>query len=269
MSRRLAELDRLDERSRAAEAATESRAAGAGLYLLSVAVIAVVVLALAYLFPDLVTLRPAEGTRAPSPAATGPHAFMNTTPSGRPVSYDPCRPIRYVVNTAGMPAEGTSLIDEAVDEIGKASGLRFIDDGTTQERPDPQRDIASPSDTGHAWPPLLIAWTTAAEYPLVGGEAEGIGGSTYLEPDGPESARYVTGQIVLERDRMAELLSRSDGYVRARAIVIHELAHVVGLDHVDDPGELMAPTYTGLAGLGPGDRQGLTALGAGQCWPDS
>lgn len=144
MSRRLAELDRLDEQGRAAEAAPGMpRRRGLGrnrlLYLLSVGVVGSVVLALAYLFPDLVTPRSAEGshTRAPSSAATGPHAFMNTTPSGRPVSYDPCQPIHYVVNPAGMPAEGASLINETVDEIGKVSGLTFIDDGTTPEPSSP------------------------------------------------------------------------------------------------------------------------------------
>jgi hypothetical protein len=206
--------------------------------------------------------------RPPSSAATGPYTFMNVTPAGRPVSYDPCRPIHYVVNPVGMPVEGMRLIQEAVAEISSASGLKFVDGGITQEPPDPDRGIADRPDSGQAWPPLLIAWATAAEYPMVGGEAEGIGGSTVFAPDGPESARYVTGQVVLERDRMAELLAERDGHVQARAIVIHELAHVVGLGHVDDPGELMAPTYTGLTGLGPGDRQGLTGLKVGPCWLD-
>jgi matrixin len=274
MSRRLAELDRLDEQRSGADAGTAgSRRRVLGrrglLYLLSVAVVAFVFLALSNLFPDVAALRPAAGTRTrePSSAATGPHAFMNTTPSGRPVSYDPCRPIPYAVNPTGMPAAGAALIDEAIAEINKATGLTFVGVGTTQEPPGPQRDAARPSEAGQTWPPLLIAWVTAAEYPMVGNDTEGVGGSTYYQPDGPESARYVTGQVVLERDRMAELLAEGDGHVRARAIVIHELAHVVGLDHVDDPGELMAPTYTGLTGLGPGDRQGLTTLGAGPCWP--
>jgi len=227
-----------------------------------------VVLVLANLFPGLVALRPADGTgtREPSAGTAGPHAFMNTTPSGRPVSYDPCRPIPYAVNPTGMPAEGPGLIDEAIAEISAVSGLTFVGVGTTHEPPSPKRDVAHPSETGESWPPLLIAWATAAEYPMFGDDTDGIGGSTYYQPDGPESARYVSGQVVLERDRMAALLAEDDGYVRARAIVIHELAHVVGLDHVDDPGQLMAPTYTGLTGLGPGDRQGLVTLGAGPCW---
>jgi len=44
------------------------------------------------------------------------------------------------------------------------------------------------------------------------------------------------------------------------------LGHLVGLDHVDDPTQLMhvvSPVFD----LGPGDRAGLARLGAGPCVP--
>ena len=47
---------------------------------------------------------------------------------------------------------------------------------------------------------------------------------------------------------------------------MHELGHVVGLDHVKDRHELMNPEYLGLDTWGPGDRQGLAVLGAGPCY---
>jgi hypothetical protein len=40
----------------------------------------------------------------------------------------------------------------------------------------------------------------------------------------------------------------------------------VGLDHVEDPGELMYADNVGRVTLGPGDRRGLAALGSGQCF---
>ncbi len=42
--------------------------------------------------------------------------------------------------------------------------------------------------------------------------------------------------------------------------------HAPGLGHVRDPGELMAESDSGVTELGPGDRQGLAAVGAGRCW---
>ena len=35
---------------------------------------------------------------------------------------------------------------------------------------------------------------------------------------------------------------------------------MLGLDHVDDIGELMNPEYVGQSGFGPGDREGLKQL---------
>ncbi|MGJ9411746.1 matrixin family metalloprotease [Aeromicrobium sp. CF4.19] len=51
---------------------------------------------------------------------------------------------------------------------------------------------------------------------------------------------------------------------RSRAVLLHELAHLVGLDHVDDTDELMYPT-SGPLEWGPGDLAGLEALGEGRC----
>ncbi len=66
-------------------------------------------------------------------APTGAHAFIQTTPDGRPVTYDPCRPIHYVVNPTGMPDGGLELVRMAVREISAASGLAFAEDGVTLE----------------------------------------------------------------------------------------------------------------------------------------
>ena len=50
-----------------------------------------------------------------------------------------------------------------------------------------------------------------------------------------------------------------------QAIVDHEFGHVVGLDHVHDPRELMNEDNVGLTTYGPGDREGLARLGAIDC----
>jgi Matrixin len=52
-------------------------------------------------------------------------------------------------------------------------------------------------------------------------------------------------------------------------VVMHELGHLVGLAHVRDPGELMAESNLERRDLGPGDRQGLAAVGAGSCHTDT
>ena len=69
----------------------------------------------------------------------------------------------------------------------------------------------------------------------------------------------------LDSPQLAEVLSRPNGRSLVRAIVMHELGHVVGLGHVKDPGELMYEGNVGRLGFGPGDREGLAALGRGRC----
>jgi hypothetical protein len=168
-----------------------------------------------------------------------------------------------------MPSGGMALIRDAIRRISAATGLTFTEDGITQERPArTQRQLVQPQRYGQRWAPVLIAWVDEAEYPLVDGNVAGVGGSSFADPDGPESARYVTGQIALDWEDLSPVLEENDGYAVARAVVMHELGHVVGLDHVSDPGELMAAVNSGQTDLGAGDRQGLAKVGQGKCWPD-
>jgi hypothetical protein len=54
----------------------------------------------------------------------------------------------------------------------------------------------------------------------------------------------------------------------AQGSVTHEMAHVVGLGHVDDPNELMNPTAAlTQTYLAPGDLAGLALMGTGPCAP--
>jgi predicted Zn-dependent protease len=60
-----------------------------------------------------------------------------------------------------------------------------------------------------------------------------------------------------------------EGDASVRAVLMHELGHVVGLAHVDDRHELMYPKGSShLTTWGPGDRAGLAALGSGDCVDD-
>lgn len=202
-------------------------------------------------------------------APTGKHAFIKITGDGRPVAFDPCRPIHYVVNPTGMPDRGLELVRKAVEEISSASGLAFEEDGVTLESLVEVREPRQPERYGDRWAPVLIGWADATSFPLVSGDIAGIASNSGVAPDGPGSERFVTGQVALDRDWFAEAMARPGGGGVARAVVMHELGHLVGLDHVSDPGELMAESASGATELGPGDRQGLAAVGAGRCWTDT
>jgi hypothetical protein len=72
--------------------------------------------------------------------------------------------------------------------------------------------------------------------------------------------------VGLSRTWFAESLADPETAAVARGVVLHELAHLVGLDHVEDPAEVAT---SATVALGPGDRQGLAAVGAGACHFDT
>lgn len=210
-------------------------------------------------------------------ASAGPHAFAATQDDGATaVAWDPCRPVPYVVRPGG-PAGSDLLLRQAIDRVSIATGLRFVDQGTTDEVPGPARAPYQPERYGDRWAPVLIAWSNPGEYPILGGREEngagvtdvaGVGGASSAGWEG-EPTVYVTGSLVLDEPDLTAMLAQRDGWDRVRSVIMHELGHVVGLDHVDDPGQLMhATTVPGVVEFGPGDLQGLAALGRGPCAPD-
>ena len=182
------------------------------------------------------------------------------------VAYDPCRPLHYVIRTELAPNGSDGLVAEAVAEISAATGLQFVYDGPTGEAPSEERENYQPDRYGKKWAPILIAWTSPVEVPDLAGDTVGLGGSSYAQTPG-EPLVYVAGQAQLDAPDIAGILTRPTGREDVRAIIMHELAHVVGLGHVNDRNELMFEENTGQTALGPGDRAGLAALGAGPCVP--
>jgi hypothetical protein len=152
-----------------------------------------------------------------------------------------------------------------VAEISAATGLQFIYDGTTTEDPDTRREPYQPDRYGSRWAPVLITWSDPDEVPELAGDVVGLGGSTPRGAPG-QPLVYVTGQVTLDAPGLAPILEAPGGAHHVRATLVHELAHVVGLAHVDDPAQVMHPAGE-VTTLAAGDRAGLAELGAGPCVP--
>lgn len=194
----------------------------------------------------------------------GSHAFM-AEDRGRPVTYNPCRTIDIVVNQALAPPRAALLLDEAIANVERATGLRMRVVGTTDQQPAQHRPNRQQDRYGDGWAPVLLAWTTPELEGRLQGDIAGIGGSVAVSTGMSGGLRYVTGIVFLDAPQFLALLSRPDGWERARAIVMHELGHLVGLAHVDDPHELMDEGSALPVDFGPGDLQGLAELGRGSC----
>ena len=220
------------------------------------------------------------GVPASVPGDGGPHSYLQLQPDGTtPVAYDPCRPIHYVTRPGGPP-EGNVLVRESIAAVSAATGLRFVDDGTTEEGPSDTRAPYQPDVYGERWAPVLFTWSDPVESPRLGeispeapqANPAAYAGSIAVGLPGPANEDpekvFVTGSVTLDAADLTRMAESQDGRARARAVIQHEIAHLVGLGHVDDTAQLMFPTInSNITGFNDGDLEGLSALGQGACFP--
>jgi hypothetical protein len=212
-------------------------------------------------------------------AVSGSYQFLGDQADGTtPVAYDPCRPVHYVIRAKGEPAGGRQIVTDAVSRVSQATGLRFVYDGLTSEGPSRQRAPYQPKRYGDRWAPVLISWVTPTDnVDFAAADVKddptnymvlGEGGS--LSAGLPNQPRAkVTGMVMLNVPQLKNALQRPRGDKIVRAVVLHELAHLVGLNHVSSPSNLMnTEMEPGVTDFGAGDLTGLAALGRGICLPD-
>ena len=208
------------------------------------------------------------GTPVPAPPEGGSHEFVAFQPDGTtPVGYDPCRPIHYVVRPDNAPPGGEQVVLDAVARVSAVTGLQFVHDGPTGETSAATRQLFQPDRYGDRWAPVLISWQTEQENPEFVTDIAGEAGSVPVSVDGGPTT-FVSGVVDLDAAAFARFLAAPDGVPVARAIVLHELGHLVGLGHVPDPGQLMYPETSSALDFAPGDLTGLARLGAGPCVPE-
>lgn len=216
------------------------------------------------------------GKPAPLTETSDSYAFFASTAAGQKfTAYDPCRPVHYVVRATNSPDGGLQMIHQGFAELSRVTGLRFVYDGPTKEAAAEQRKVFQPDVYGDRWAPVLITWGTPKEDPLLVPKETpdgvfypfGIGGSWSIR-NAKGIDIYITGQVILNAPGLAEAAA-VEGPAVIQSTIAHELAHVVGADHVEDPTQLMNPTRApGMTGYAAGDLTGLAQLGQGPCSPD-
>lgn len=207
------------------------------------------------------------GTPPPVPAEHGDFAFSQLQEgSDEPVAWDPCRPVHLVVNTRTAPPDGLVLVREAAASVAAATGLHIVIDGTTTERLGRTRRPIQGARYGDRWAPVLVAFTDEKQISALDFDVVGVGGSRAL-PLASGDRVYVTGAVALDGPQLAHVRGGFGGRDGVRAVIEHELGHVVGLGHVPDSSQLMSEDmHAGVESFGSGDRAGLARLGAGRCY---
>ncbi|MFV0457174.1 MAG: matrixin family metalloprotease [Actinomycetales bacterium] len=219
----------------------------------------------------------------PAPVAVPGDAWrpLRTQADGStPVAWDPCRPIHYVTRPDAAPDGAAQALQLAIAQVSSATGLQFIDDGISTEGTSASRELFQPERYGDRWAPVLISYVSTAEAPNLAGGVVGQAGPdsvTVLQPTtwdrltrqpGEPTSVYVSGIVQIDAVQAREILAGPDGQRAMVAVFEHELGHLVGLAHVDDPNQLMYPETRQQRGYASGDLTGLAAVGSGRCVPE-
>ena len=180
------------------------------------------------------------------------YTYLVTTPSGAPITWPCDATIPVVVNPEGAPEGYAALVASAVATVNEVSGFTFEVVGESEDRSFGEKRTGD----------VLLGWADEREVPELAGATAGLGGATYATaPSGEGHA--IGGTVVLDTELGGGWFRDKDA--DRELILTHELMHVLGLGHSEDPTQLMAAEHRRQDGLGEGDRAGLEALHQAAC----
>jgi hypothetical protein len=193
---------------------------------------------------------------------SGGYAFLHVDDhTGLPARFNPCASIAYVVNPDGAPAGALDDVHAAFARAALATGLTFTFEGASDEVPHADRAAYQPERYGRRWAPVLVAWTDLSDVPA-GHRTDVLGWATpRLMTHPTRQDVIITGTLVLAKDGPAVRPGFGVGR-RWGNVALHEVGHLLGLDHTHLRGEIMYPDARyGTGEWGAGDLAGLAHLG--------
>ena len=218
----------------------------------------------------------ANGVVRPGVRPAFDYTFLFVGPDGcQPARFNPCAPVRYTLKRRQATDAHVADREEALRKTSAATGLQFEYAGpSTDNAAVAPRPVRLPDGT-FDWPPVLIGWEH-----LGSGEMFRSPEAVRTDPDVVVGGGgrplvvenvIVTGHLVLNLDAVTDTDTRRPvphGFgtgVNWGRIILHELAHVIGLGHVESRTSIMNEALTqqtiSSANWGVGDLIGLRHLG--------
>jgi hypothetical protein len=210
-----------------------------------------VVLAAVSVFGAWVVLDPVTAASPRHATSSSVAARFTRVDADRPVVWRTCDAIQVLVNPGPGGASAFAEIRAAFDEAASFSGLRF--DLRRDDALVPQANWAVSGSVASygSPPPVLVAWVDPSQTDLL---REGVAGAAVANPLRLRTGRHlVTGAVALDASQYDDFLAGAGAGKTRRNLLLHEIGHLLGLDHVDDHAALM---YTVV---GPRSPDGFTA----------
>lgn len=177
--------------------------------------------------------------------------------------------IPYRVNAAGHPGR-VHFVQRAIRRLHDATGLVFHYAGRTSYIPQAKSDgtLADRALEKHAHVPFVVAWARKGAVgggsTLLTGTEAGVGSITWrFNP--LSQLRISDAAVVIKRGHLG-LRSGFGAGGTTGTLLLHELGHAAGLQHVGNEAEVMFPVVGrwSSGGYTAGDRAGLERVGADQ-----
>ena len=215
--------------------------------------------------PTAPTTSPVQAATAPTTtvklaALTSASYRFSSILDGAPVRWNPCQVIHWKANVARGPVGGLDVLKAAVAHVAYSTRTTWVYDGATTTVPSTAYLPKTPTNVNK---PVVIGWTDGTASDLLRYKPAAVLGMTrtvwFGVDDGMGHRVAATRAAVVALDRTDRLPLR--GTQSWSATALHELGHVMGLDHPTDTRQLMAATLPNVATLQTGDETGLHRVG--------
>lgn len=182
-----------------------------------------------------------------------------TAPGASGQRWTPCQApgglLTYRVNPNRAPRGYLTEVRKAFAQVTAATGFRFRYAGPTSLVPLAKGTRAITRDAD-----ITIAYATARQVPVLRGGVIGVA-PVKAQSTNTSWWRIIEAAVVL--DSQARLAPGfAAGKITRGSVLIHEIGHTMGLDHVDDRRQIMYPAITrNAARFARGDLRGLEKVG--------